>query len=30
MTLLVLAITLSASAQTAVDDLIAKLLKTYP
>ena len=30
MTLMVLAITLSASAQNAVDDLIAKLLKTYP
>ncbi|MBR1414485.1 MAG: hypothetical protein IJ570_01305 [Prevotella sp.] len=30
MTLMVLAITLTASAQTAVDDLIAKLLKTYP
>ena len=30
MTLMVLAITLTASAQTTVDDLIAKLLKTYP
>lgn len=30
MTLMVLAITLSASAQNAVDDLIGKLLKTYP
>ena len=30
MTLMVLAITLSASAQTAVDDLIGQLLKTYP
>ena len=30
MTLMALAITLSASAQNAVDDLIAKLLKTYP
>lgn len=30
MTLMVLAITLTASAQTTVDDLIANLLKTYP
>lgn len=30
MTLMVLAITLSASAQATVDDLIGKLLKTYP
>lgn len=30
MTLMVLAITLTTSAQTTVDDLIGKLLKTYP
>ena len=30
MTLMVLAIILSASAQSAVDDIIGKLLKTYP
>ena len=30
MTIMVLAITLTASAQTTVDDLIGKLLKTYP